>query len=66
MSGLEEQVARHRELMFRGVDETAYRTTVEVLSLIARNLDPEGTHTPEFRQASLPARIRVRAASPGC
>jgi len=46
---LEKQVTRHREVMFRGVDDTDYRTTVETLARVASNLDPQGARSTKFR-----------------
>ena len=48
-AGLQRKVAEHRERMFRGVDDDAYRTTVETLAQITRNLDPEGKSSRQFR-----------------
>lgn len=48
VAGLERQVAAHRDVMFRGVDDLEYRTTVETLARIADNLDPEGNGAASF------------------
>ena len=48
-AGLQKKVAEHRDRMFRGVDDEAYRTTVETLAQITRNLDPEGKSSRPFR-----------------
>ncbi len=49
LASLEKKVMGHRELMFGGVSETDYRTTVETLARIAKNLDPQSTRSVEFR-----------------
>lgn len=49
VAGLEKQVAHHREVMFRGVEDADYRTTVETLARVTSNLDPDGTRSTTFR-----------------
>jgi len=41
LRGLEEKVAAHRGVMFAGVTDEDYRTTVQTLARITENLDPD-------------------------
>ena len=46
---LQDKVAQHRDRMFRGVPDDAYRMTVETLAQITNNLDPDGQAMQKFR-----------------
>lgn len=46
---LEALVAEHRQVMFQGIDDSDYRTTVETLARVAGNLDPQGNRAAGFR-----------------
>ena len=43
LEALESKVAAHRSVMFNGITDAEYRTTVETLARITANLDPAGT-----------------------
>ena len=49
LATLEKQVAQHRAVMFGGIDDQDYRTTVETLARVTRNLDPDGVRSGAFR-----------------